>query len=206
MKKNLFYLFPIVLVYACGNTEQTTTESTTACLYNYNQDSTQISWTAYKFTEKAGVKGSFTSFSLAELSESSEHVYDIFRQASFLIQTTSLATGDSGRDEKIRQHFFGNMQDTETISGKVINITEDGKMQLLLRMNGVEKEVNGSLQLNEDTLLMQATLYIEEFNAGSALEALNKECVDLHKGADGNSVLWPEVFIQIRTVLHKTCD
>ena len=32
------------------------------CLYEYDPSSSKLDWTAYKFTEKTGVKGNFSKF------------------------------------------------------------------------------------------------------------------------------------------------
>ena len=44
---------------------------------------------------------------------------------------------------------------------------------------------------------------LKNWNAIDALNALNKVCFDLHKGADGVSKTWEDVAIEIETYLRE---
>ena len=70
MKKHILFFAISALILglsSCGG-EKKTTEDTTqpekSCFYSYNAGSTVLEWTAFKFTEKTGVKGTFNKITI----------------------------------------------------------------------------------------------------------------------------------------------
>ncbi|MFT4802596.1 MAG: hypothetical protein ACI93N_002376, partial [Flavobacteriaceae bacterium] len=49
----------------------------------------------------------------------------------------------------------------------------------------------------------KGVMNLDDWNASEAIEALNKVCFELHKGADGVSKTWNEVAIEINTTISK---
>ena len=219
MKFNRFFaaslsIVSFLFIASCGDSsgersseaQSTATESTEEPLkvLAYDPDNTKIEWTAYKFTEKVGVSGTFPKFEINNTVDS-ENVSEIFENATFTILTESINSGDEGRDYKILEYFFGNMEATEEITGKVIEIHEDGNITFEMIMNGQSSKVAGMFRFDpsDNYLELSAELDVTSWDAGGPLGELNKICEELHKGEDGKSVLWPNVAIKLATSLSN---
>lgn len=197
----------IALLSSCGGQQQTqqTDEITTqVCRYTYNNDSTSVKWTAYKFTDKVGVSGVFDSIEVNGTAEQMT-VMEVFAGTSFRIPVSSINSLVPDRDQKIQKHFFGTMTGTSTIEGKMIGHSED-TAHLEISMNGQTVPVDFIINYTGNEIKLEGVIQLGDWGAQPSVEALNKICHDLHIGADGISMLWPEVKLEIRTVLTEKCD
>ena len=214
MKKIIYFsaiCFTIVTMVSCGGAETTDKDAPVVapgeakkCIYSYNNDSTIIKWTAYKLTERAGVDGSFKSFTVTGTSEN-EDATKVLSGAEFSIETQSTETNDTLRNGKIFRYFF-QIMNTETITGKVERISEDGSMATIsIKMNGIEKDIEAPLKWDGEIVTVKTDINIEDWNTQDAMKRLNKECKEKHTGTDGITKVWPDVTIVIRTILTKNC-
>ena len=211
MKKNLLIFgFASVLMMSCS--EETTTETAEheeevkveeVCTYKYDAESTVIGWTAFKFTEKTGVKGFFENADVMIANES-EDMLQTLSGATFTIPVNTINSQNPERDVKIQEHFFGTMEATEVISGMVKSI--DNKTALVdLSMNGKTVEYNGNVTVDGEKVIFETTIDMVDFEAQTSVDALNTVCETLHTGNDGVSKLWSEVDIKVETTLVKDC-
>lgn len=204
-----------LLVSACGDSPKEkekegaeTPKAPEVCVYSYNQDATTVKWTAYKFTEQVGVSGVFDSVYVDNLHEGSS-LKDVFATANITIPVSSVNSNNPDRDAKIQKFFFGSLANTETLKGTVSVIEGDeysGKFKVDFKMNNLSQPVELDYTTSGDTLKIDGILIVDNWNAQVGIENLNKECKDLHTGADGKSILWPEIKIEISTVLNKNCN
>jgi len=155
----------------------------------------EINFTAYKTTEKIGVGGAFKKVDVLAGGEGNS-VKEAIHNTEFSIPVSSLATKDSSRDYKIKKFFFGIMDNTKLLSGKLM-LNDDTNGTAKITMNGETKDVPFTYTIVDNTFNMQATIDINTWNASAALASLNKVCEDLHKGADGVSKTWSEVALNI---------
>lgn len=185
------------------NTQQDEPDQEPVCTYSYDHASTTASWTAYKFTEKAGVSGTFDQIEITGLN-GKEKPLDVIIGAQFSITTSSVNTDNPDRDAKITNNFFAALSD-ENITG-VINYAADGLGSMDIMMNGVQNEVEFTYELKANNFSLTAEINMDNWGCEAARIALNNVCQDLHTGNDGESVLWPDVTINVSTVLVKTCN
>ena len=155
MKKTIYTialggLFAVGL-NACGNEEKhdktVNTEEVAiekACTYNLDATSVKVNWTAFKLTEKKGVGGTFDNVIISGISES-ESVLGAVTNATFEIQTATVNSDNPPRDLKIANSFFGTMENTELITGKIISLEENGTGMVLLKLNNVVKRSSSSM-------------------------------------------------------------
>lgn len=212
MKKIFFPIAIITTVFitSCGNNNASKTEEATGntCFYEYEDTNTvSLKWTAYKTSEKVGVSGTFNSVFVTG-GEKSTKLPEVLQEIKFSIQTNSTNTTNPDRDSKIVNSFFGAMLNTDLIIGQVKNVdgnNESGKCSFLITLNDIEKEVVFDYTVNENVVKLTGELDLNQFDGKTAIESLNKVCEDLHKGADGVSVLWPNVGIEIEVALSKRC-
>lgn len=190
---------------SCGpNQPQKTEEKNDVCTYRYDDSTSVLEWTAFKFTEKTPVKGGFNEVTIKSEKTSSEHPEELIKSLSVVIQTSSVETQNEERNGKIMRLFFGAMKNQE-ITGKFSKLSADGKATLVLTMNAIEKEVIGTYQLIDGTFTFNGTMDVANWNGIAGITALNKACKDLHTGKDGKSKLWSEVALTFSTTLKSTC-
>ena len=181
------------LLYSCKNEKSS---------FEPVENSAKVEWTAYKTTEKLPVKGTFESVDLINLSEG-KSIEDFLNNAEFSIRALELSTGDPSRDEKIKNSFFGLMNEAGKISGKFI--FENHQWTINLRMNGVSvNNIPAEIQFKDNLLSVKSSIDLKDFKALKALEVLNSVCFDLHKGVDGISKVWENVDIHASVKLKET--
>lgn len=220
MKTRTFLpVFALIIAYGCGGgqSEQPAAagpetakpaEKAKTCTYTYNQEGTKVEWVAYKYTEKTAVSGVFEAFQIMNAGEGSTPA-EVLQNASFEITTGSVNSGDPTRDPKIKESFFGSLENGDVLSGTVTSAAGDdqkGEVVFNLAMNGVDQPVNGTYTVKDDQLEVTAKINVETWSAMPAIQALNKVCEDLHKGADGTSILWPDVSLFLTASLNKNCE
>lgn len=157
------------------------------------QDSVTVEWTAYKTTDKLPVKGEFTTVNLDSYGQGST-VISVLDGAEFTINAMELVTGDESRDIKIKESFFGLMNEPGKITGEFMQSGNEWFVKL--KMNGVSVEkLPAKVEITDNTAQITASIQLADFKALEVLEALNKACYDLHIGGDGISKTWDVVDI-----------
>lgn len=208
-KQNLF--FAIILLFvgfsSCGEDKKTTEETSQpekSCFYSYNSGSTVLEWTAFKFTEKKGVAGSFNKITIEGM-EKSDDPKKLIESLTFSIETASVETQNEERNGKIAKLFFGTIT-TPIITGRVKSLSDNGKATIEIEMNKMKKDVVGQYTLEDGIFDFSATIDVLNWNAGNGINILNTVCKELHTGADGKSKLWSEVDLSFTTELMSDCD
>ena len=208
--KNSLLASTMIALAACGG-EQTsnddsaeTSGSTAPITYSHNADSTVVKWTAFKFTEKTGVSGTFNKVEVSG-AVPSDDMLAVYSNASFAISTGSVNSNNPDRDKKITDHFFGSMLNTDMISGKVLSIADD-KALVSIEMNDVSKETAFDVATSGNRLSLTGTINLGDWNALASVDSLNTICYDLHTGKDSISILWPDIDIEITTVLTSDSE
>ena len=152
-----------------------------------------VNWTGFKTTEKVAVSGKFDAVQVLDAKEGTTPE-EILQGAKVRVAVSSIDSGLEERDSKLKMILFGSMLNTNDILG-VINF-KGGKTYIKFTLNDVSKEYEVQSKFENNTFTIHTTVNLADFNANSAVEALNKACFDLHKGADGISKTWSEVDIE----------
>ena len=215
--KKVFYAIAISAIsVGCSNPNESTDDTkvtevkakpstSTVCSYSYENANSTIAWTAFKFTEKVGVGGTFNTLTVSG-NNSAETMFQVFEGLRFNIPVSSVNSNNPDRDMKIQKYFFANLSEMENIEGFFSNINENGEGMLSLVMNGRSQEVPVQLEARGDSVFLNTSIDVQMWDGMSGIEALNQVCEDLHKGADGLSVLWPNVDLSLSTKLNKECN
>lgn len=208
-KSLLLVVLGSAIFFACSTgtksdeSEETTDVNKEACTYTYNADSTAFKWTAYKYTTRTGVSGTFDDIVVSN-TKASENKLDVLVGAEFTITTGSVNSGNEERDPKVVEFFFGKLVDSSTITGKINAITK-GEAAITINMNDVSTDIAGKITEEGNKVTLTAKVDMTDFEGLGAVESLNEKCYDLHTGEDGISKLWPDVLIEVSTVLTKEC-
>ncbi len=168
---------------------------------SYSMDISGVSlhWMAYKFTDKLGVGGTFDHITIKQGNESGS-IEDLLKNAEMTIVTASVNSKNEIRDPKLRTYFF-EVFNTDTIIGKILD-AKRGSGALELKMNDISNDVEYDYALKNDTVFLTTHFDLLNWNGDKALNALNKECYELHTGLDGISKLWPDVEVIIKLPVH----
>ena len=148
--KNRYILIPAIsLLLGCGgneenlSNEETVGEVVEKCIYTYNHESTVLTWTAFKLSEKIGVSGTFDQVNVTA-NEPDNDAFKVLVGATFEIPTTTVNTQDPERDGKLKDSFFGKLDTSMTISGTVVELnTERALIEIV--MNGKSVQYEGSV-------------------------------------------------------------
>lgn len=211
MKKTLSILFIAAAFGACTDNQKPAQEADKSankgadqtCTYAFIADSTHVNWTAFKFTDRVGVGGTFDNTTITG-TQAGETISEVFQFAAIRIPVASVNSKDQDRDGKILKHFFGSMTDTETLVGKVVSI--NGKnAAVAIQMNGVTDTLQMDVAQDGLRLSLTGTMELNKWSAQPSVDSLNTICYDLHTGGDGVSKLWPDVSLVVSTVLKKDC-
>ncbi|MCH2235291.1 MAG: YceI family protein [Crocinitomicaceae bacterium] len=208
MKKMIFAVLPLYLI-SCGGeaTEETegneTEEVVETCTYTYDPEATILTWTGFKLTEKVGVNGTFDEINVVS-NDGSENMYDVLAGATFTIPVESVNSQEPTRDPKLRKNFFGTMSATENITGTINSIDANGA-SIELVMNEVSVNYDASVETDGETITSTLTINMADFDAQHSIDSLNVVCLEKHTGEDGESKLWSDVDIAVKTTLVKNC-
>ena len=166
--------------------------------YIYTLGEVTIKWIAFKHSAKAQVGGKFKSAEVKGFTESTK-LSTAISGVRFKIPVASTSTNDEVRDYKIVNSFFNTMVDTDSISGRILSIDENGSGKLVISMNGQEVEKQYKWEMDQTTkeIYLKTSIDVLNWGAQSSLDALNEVCLEQHTGPDGQNVLWPNVDITV---------
>jgi len=177
------------------------------CRYTYNSPSTKLEWTAYKFTEKVGVNGTFDKIIVTKDTKKANSIQIAMANARFSIPTAQVNSGVPDRDEKIRKYFFGSSPKAKVLEGFFKNITgtDSGKADLVLTFNGKTETIPVTYEIQKNLLSVAGSLDVARFGMLPGINKLNEVCRELHIGKDGVSKLWSEVDFKITSEFREDC-
>ena len=166
-------------------------------LSKYLLGEVKVKWNAFKHISKAIVGGEFINIQVTNFSDSTD-LYNAIEGVSFELDVKSTKTGDTLRDYKIYNSFFGTMLNTPYISGEILSLHENKTGLVLITMNDVSKEVSFDWDIDQShEFFLKTSIDVLNWNASSALNALNEVCLEKHTGPDGINKLWPNVDIVV---------
>ena len=186
--------------------ENTETNATKTTLFNADSELSTVNWTAYKTTDKAAVKGVFTTININTLIDS-ETKQGAIEGLQFSIPVSSFFSKNEVRDTKIKQLFFGVMKETTMVSGHFSNVIGNetkGNVSLNLKMNNETIVIPMKYSIEKNTINLDGTIEnLLDWKMETAFNSLHKACELLHTGADGISKTWTDVAISAKVVLKE---
>ena len=200
--KYICYLILLFLLSCNGSDKKTKAPIKIEKTYTYSIDTSDIvvHWTAYKFIEKIGVSGRFDTIKFSA-KKSLTSIEDVLKSSRIAISTGSVNSANGIRDPKLRATFFKTFN-TDTLYGEILEAKE-GKGLLALKMNTINNLIDYTYSYKKDTIFISTHFDLIKWNGKNAVEALNKECYDLHKGSDGISKLWPDIAVKIKLPVKR---
>lgn len=100
----------LVLIALCFSTGLFAQEN---CIYEYDPSQTSLEWTAFKFTEKTGVKGKFDSIKVVG-KQKDKSKFGAVNSLQFQIDSSSVNSGVPDRDGKLKI-LFGSVKGNKNL-------------------------------------------------------------------------------------------
>lgn len=184
--RNFFGLALIVLLIlgSCGKESKTESVTDIVDVENVEEstvsfDSIGLRFTAFKTPKKVGVPGTFNKIDLK--AKSGSKLSEVMDGATFTIETSSVNTNNPVRDGKLKQFFFG-MLENDIINGEFKSFTESG-FDLVLEMNNIKNTYTIETPTSGSELKFNLTIDIlADYTASKALSGINTACYELHEG------------------------
>jgi polyisoprenoid-binding protein YceI len=168
-----------------------------------DKTSVQVSWTAYKTTQKTPVGGTFKKVDVVGVT-SAPDLMTLAKGLEFVIDKTSVDSKNPGRDQTLTESFFSVLKGD--IRGKITAVDMASHQLILhLQLNGKALDLPLQYEMVGQKFSAKGNMDILAFAGDSALQSLNKKCFDLHKGADGVSKTWSEVGLMVTGTLLGQC-
>ncbi|WP_457743978.1 YceI family protein [Sulfurimonas sp.] len=154
---------------------------------------TTVKFTAFKTYAKKGVSGVFDKVKVQ--SNQGADVQALLLNAVADISTTSVNSGNKGRDIKLVNKFF-DVQNVQNIKVKITNVTKSSLIATI-SMNAKTLNIPMSYSVENNTINAKGTIDLADFDMIPSLKSLNKACYKLHQGKT-----WRDVDIYF-TITYK---
>ena len=177
------------------------------CLYSTTEKDIGLEWTAFKFTEKAPVKGSFNSMKLKGPTQA-ESLADLVQGLSLDIDGASIESGNPGRNVTVKQFFFEKFVPAFVIKAAVEKVEGDetqGKLHIQLTLNSTTKILPFEYTVKDGALEANATMQMMDFGLKAAFDSIHTTCKTLHTGKDGVAKTWDVVDLKVTGKFKKVC-
>lgn len=191
----LILVFPLFIL-SCNKEKKTTETPAPSLTYSIDSKNSSVQWTAFKTTAKVPVKGTFKEVNILKSTEGSS-ASDALEGLEFEIPVSSIFSKDTIRDGKLNKFFFNVMENTLYLKGG-FKIEGEDKGSISLTMNGLTKDLPFDYEMRQDTIVINATMDLNNWQAQAAIASINQACLELHKGPDGVSKTWDEVLINAK--------
>jgi len=124
MKKIVTTLLILTLTFqfsSCKTEEKkkTVKKEVATAAFSLDKANNSINWVAYKTTDKIAVKGEFKKVNITK-NGNGNTAKDAINNAEFSIPVSSIFSNLDDRDYKLRKFFFGVMDNTSLVSGKLM--------------------------------------------------------------------------------------
>lgn len=175
-----------------------TAQAKTSVLYQINTSDVTVKWTAFKFTARTGVSGTLDSV-VVSYGEPQQKIADALRNIKIFLPISGINSQNPDRDGKIKERLFGTLN-ISGITARAVGVNGDeksGALEVAIEMNGVTKSAIFNYMIEGNRAQLKGSINLADWNLLPGVEALNKVCYDLHKGADGVSKLWTDVDFEI---------
>ena len=173
------------------------------CNYEFDLKNSVIQGTGYKFTEKTGVSGHFSSFKLSK-NEKKENIKELLKDLVVTVDLTTLDSGNPVRDKNMRETLFAGLSRDSSAIISVKKVT-DKTIETHLKINDRTQKVIFDYSIKDEVLTAQGRFDALEYAFGKQIEKLKKRCGLLHTGKDGKSVTWTDFALEVTAKIIKTC-
>ena len=146
---------------------------------------TTVKFTAFKTYAKKGVSGIFNKVAVKSIK--ANNVKSLLSNTIATIDTSSVNSGNKGRDIKLVNKFFA-VQNVKNIKAILSNV-QDKSLTATISMNGKTLAIPMSYTVKGNIINAKGTIDLTDFSMIPSLKSLNKACYVLHKGKTWRDVV-----------------
>lgn len=180
-------------------------QGTKAC--SYRLTSAKPGWTAYKYTSKAPVSGTFNVIKLSQ-TKAGKSLTEALVGVTMSITPKSVESKNPARNKTIATKFFALFLNALEIKGEVVNVKGDdnkGVVGIKISMNGISKVIGLDYNINKGALTATKSVSMLDFGLQKAWTSIHNACKALHTGKDGVSKTWKDVLLKVNAVVTRDC-
>ena len=173
---------------------------------SYTIQNVRPEWTAYKFTDKTPVEGTFTR-TLLSSKKTAETLSGALKGLSIEIDTTSVESNNSARNKTISEHYFARFRSNAKIYGTILAADENkGTLLIQLDMNNTKKSYTFTYTAQGSSITASTVMDMMDFGLQQPFESIHSICKTLHTGSDGIAKTWSEVGLRAVIQFGKKCS
>ena len=155
-----------------------------------------LKFTGYKFTEKAGVSGTFKKIDWS-IPKNTVGSIDFLKNISLKIDTWSIDAGNSARNVNITESLFKNWGD-RYINAKAVKLDTQKKVLVMsMSVGKVTKNVEFKYKTDKNKIFFNSEIDLINLGFENAFSKLSELCSALHTGKDGVAKTWSTVDIEV---------
>ncbi|WP_297441233.1 YceI family protein [Sulfurimonas sp.] len=149
-----------------------------ASLSAYEIQNSSVKFTAFKTYAKKGVSGVFDVVKVT--TNKNDTIVGLLSNATATINTSSVNSGNKGRDIKLVSKFF-DVQNVKKIEAKIIKVDKK-TLVAKITMNEKSLDIPMSYTAKNGKITAKGTIDLADFAMLSSLKSINKACYALHQG------------------------
>lgn len=179
-----------------------------ACTYSVDPRGIKVEWTAFKFTQKQAVTGSFNTTKVSGPTQATSLV-ELAKGLSMEIDGASIESGNPARNATISEFFFQKFAPPSRIIGKTVEVEGDdakGTVEIEITLNDTSRVVPFAYTISKDHQVeAAATIDMMDFALQKAYDSLHLACEEQHTGEDKVSKTWTEVGLKLTGKFAQSC-
>ena len=145
-----------------------------------------VKWIGFKTEKKLPVSGTFNSIKLDI--KSSENLSDFLKSSNVVIQTNSIESKDTVRNNNMTSTLFA-LASAEVIEVNISDVNEDEKTLILnVNMNEVTNTGRMDYTIENRKIVASGGIDILDFSMQKSYLAFAKKCADLHENKSFSEV------------------
>ena len=174
---------------------------------SYTVKEAKPEWTAYKYTEKSAVEGTFNTFTLST-PKTTDSFASSLEGLSIEIDASSVESKNPERNKTIAEKYFALFAPQSAIKGNVVSAKGDeekGSIDINIDMNGMQKTYTFAYEQKEGTVVASSVMDMMDFQLQKPFDSIHESCKTLHTGTDGVAKTWTEVALRVVVRYDKAC-
>ncbi len=184
-------------------------EEDSPCKYQVKPEDVKVEWTAYKFTDKTPVLGTFNTYEIKGPS-SAKDLTTLVKGLSIDIDASSIESNNAGRNATIREYFFQKFVPAFIIKGEVESFSGEessGEIAFKINMNSVSHTIPMKYKIDsENNFSAEGKFTMNDFKLKEAYDSIHETCQALHTGEDGIAKTWEEIGLKVTAKYQKQCS
>ena len=174
------------------------------CTYQFEPQKSLIQGTGYKFSNKTGVTGGFSDFTINP-NRPANSVEELLQNLVVTVNLASLSAGNPLRDKNIKETLFSKLMGGTQAIVSVKSVTSKNILTGL-EVNNTSQDISFTYSVKGNTLTAEGTFDALKYGLGKQIAAFKRRCGSQHRGSDGKKVTWTDFDLKVTASIIKICQ